>query len=933
MVDPLVPGHDENPPAVQQPNASVLPEFPITNLALGLFGSAFGSGANSSQRVAVAVGGGQVWVMAGGSAAKQVYNYDTVNLTPGHDEAGTANDIPPSWGTGLTTLRNIAYYRGQIYVLGSDAGGVAVKVFTPQGTVLRTLRPNAPGIDGDFTGLDVAWGELWLSRPNNTSGSGARDVLGQEVAVFDAQTGALKGVSRNPLSEKREISPRGWWDIALVPEFLGAIVDRRMFARGAILPGLATPDSEGCTGVLVYACASADQRGTDSPWGMRWFLELWSGAANGTYRPVKEFAIEKRSLHPQTTLLDPLTEALGALGTSGYYLTQKREWKSYQHTQGDPLSLSDIAYNNRETRIDWWGDLAKTHWQRGDQQCLTYIVSDADIFIVGAKGERHYELARGFQQIGYRINDGPLQSIRTGPDNAAGDYCIDTTALDANGARKTPDGTNKIELEAKVGARTITVANTQLRIDNGRPTGTLDALPQFVRGQVLLMGTLADDWSKPKTADVEVRPSGGQWQTLCSAAPLVDPALGRYTCEWNTAAGAYPDGNYEVRATLRDRSEGIMYRDGETATENNRTDVTRATTVDNTPPIIDNMTPDLYEEVWDTATTDPALVQWTQADAPSGSGVSEGSVDVNTAPDGSDSGTWEPVGGSSAQNASAWWRLADREPGFYQFRARSCDRVGNCRQRAWQGFVRASRRSATCNSTVPRERVRCYAGTDDVGTSLGSDANLSLSYGVRATIQTPGLIRHQRESNFTAAWVGFGGVVSWKGDNRAVQLQIGLTTPDDGYCDRASATVGGKQYDRWYSYREYIDAEDKQRIQCSRLPLGEGSEHQYTTRIHPASERIGVVLIDGVEKAIRMRNYSRRRFRISSNGGASNTQVLGEVNRLVRQMGGRFKQVETIIHTSSFEPASGSLFADPGYRVFGSASNFCVTDKNRDCDS
>ncbi len=849
IVDPLAAGVEENPPSVEQPNVSVDPYFPTNNLALGLFGSGFGRGDNFSQRVAVAVGGGQVWVMAGGSSSKLVYNFDTVELTPGHDEDGTANDIPASWPTGLSSLRDLAYYGGEIYVLGTEGSATTVKVFTPQGAVVRTLRPNVPTSDSAFTGLDVAWNELWLSRPANTT-LNAEDILGQEIAIFDAHSGGLKGISRNPLSERRDISPRGWWDLAIVPEFGGAIVDRRMFARGTILPGLATNDSEGCTAVLVYACASADQRGVDAPWGMRWFLEIVSSAANGTYRPVKEFAVVKRSLAPQTAALDPLTDFLGPLGTSGYYLTQKREWEPYMaQNLGDPFTLSDIAYNNREVRIDWFGPLSKRDWQRGDNQCVSYIVSDADVFIVGAKGERRYELARGFEQIGYRIDGGPLQQIRTGITNAVGDYCIDTTTYS--------NGVHKIQLEARVGGRTITVENTQLHIDNEKPTGALDPLPTWAREQITVTGTLTDEWSKPRDWTLRVKRlsdendnsiAGASWQTVCPNVTTPDP-IGKYSCAWDTRQ--YGDGDYEVQAALRDNSLGILHREAETTPRNNEQTVTGYTSVDNHGPVLGNFAPALGEYGNETVEEVDSAVEWTQTDALSG--MDSGLIQHNTAAGRCD-GDWRDIGTSQASGeAEVPWNTAALPNGLLCLRALARDRAGNATEVRWQAIVSAKRFYAPpvpgSSGTVETEDPqRNYAG-QDVGARPPArrGAGFRFNWGTSVAIKTPTApqpfqlsqtsnprpdppFRCCAEAAFTAHRVGNG-----NSDNSLGFIEVGLIT--EGWCNsrRFDPATDAEHYgwnEGWRIYGAHTNPGGVDGKSCPTGNLPAGRQWRATTYVN-----------------------------------------------------------------------------------------------------
>jgi hypothetical protein len=200
---------------------------------------------------------------------------------------------------------------------------------------------------------------------------------------------------------------------------------------------------------------------------------------------------------------------------------------------------------------------------------------------------------------------------------------------------------------------------------------------------------------------------------------------------------------------------------------------------------------------------------------------------------------------------------------------------------------------------------------------------------VRANITTPEPIRHQRQSDWSAAWVGLSPGTSRSNPRGHRQLQTGITTPDDGQCRRKPVEINGVLRDRWYAYREYLDAEAKQWLDCASRPTAPNERHQYWTDLRGSGHRIGQVLIDGVVQFIRIRHQKKRSFHVFRRGGFD-AQALGEVNRIGRQMGGTFDAVELDLR-GSYEPAGGTVFADPGYRVRGNASAFCVVDANRDC--
>lgn len=523
VLDPLAPGEPEQQLEIQQPNASLMPFFQD---ATGWFGQGFVD-ADGSPRASVTVGADRVLVMS--DITDKVFLYDTRSL---------AAVAPGSFSTGFASSRNITFYRGEIYVLGgsSSTGSSTIRVFDLNGGLRRSMPLNSVGTSGTFTGLDVAWGEIWVSTASQSSSTG--DITGHQVAVFDATNGAFKGVGRQPLGDRDQDEPnRYWWDFALSPELGGGISDRRFFGRGAWpLTGFGTDDALACTGRVLFGCVANNQRGIDAVWGMRWFLELNSPVVNNYDRQVTEYSIDKRKAVSQP--------ALGlSLDYPGYYLSYRRSWSPRQATQQTALTLTDVVYSHRKARIDWSGPPTTDAWLRGTQR-VNYVVSDADIFVIGARGERWYEPARGFQRIQLWINDQFIEE----KTSAVGYFDVPTTQY-ANrpGVGEEP---HKLELRATLeGNRELVSTNPSMRVDNLPPTGTIASVGEFVSGTVRVSGTPSDAHSGPKSWELEMQSPGGAWQRICG--PLTEPdATGSYTCSWNTATVA--DGRYNLRGRVTD---------------------------------------------------------------------------------------------------------------------------------------------------------------------------------------------------------------------------------------------------------------------------------------------------------------------------------------------------------------------------------------------
>jgi len=430
--------------------------------------------------------------------------------------------------SGVEGARGVAAYRGEgfvadranrIFVFDPATGGYKRRFDHPT-TVLvgsaSALRQIA------VTGLDVAWGEIWATF---------QTAAGNGVTVMDASNGQPKAVffelpryncSTNPLALRlsgtcgsttgvavacasqvvfssgairvdptqcaAQITPtastgRGdWWDMATVPEIDGTVAGCRFLRRNPLLTAASLPDTITPLSANGWQQCndSKHQDGTDAAWGMRWLLAL-----SGDSRTVPSNRINEYALN-------------GAAAGAAVFDGPKRTWAP---KDAAVVNHRDIAYRNRELRVTWTGDLTKTNWQRG-QRCTDYNVTDADIFVVGRRGERWLELARGFQRIHLEIG-GTERAAATTPD---GRLCVDLDAI--------PSGTHTARLvataDAGQGPKTATVSNTTLRIDHDNPTVTpsgewWDLRDQYVNGQGThpLTATAHDDHSGIQQVAVE----------------------------------------------------------------------------------------------------------------------------------------------------------------------------------------------------------------------------------------------------------------------------------------------------------------------------------------------------------------------------------------------------------------------------------------------
>jgi hypothetical protein len=529
----------------------------------------------------IAVGGGKVYITRhthlGNMDKPPVEMRDAVTLalvgsfgTPPKNQYGGPDCTRPGY---ICEPTGIAYYRGKVYISDSpwDAPD-RVSVWNANGTFDRefplTWMPGPP------RGIDVAWGEIWLTSGDNYGPGGSMLATEsrklEEVAVLDYQTGVPKALLPHPVAaayltsacyegafydpavgQCRDSGDGIWNDLSIVPERGAVYAGYRAIQRGVLPASLAYSEPEGrCDGCTTTL---GRQEGTDAPWGMRWLLTANSYCNGCGYSKAPELRINEFSVE-------------GTLDGRAY-LVKRRSWHPQQ---ADCNCRQDIAYFNREVRIDWSGALTKPDWINGTQS-VDYIVSDADIFLTGSVGERWYETARNFSRVDLAI-DGAVRASGTSPNSS---LSYDTNNL--------ATGTHTLTLTAYLndGAKVVST-NSQLRIDREPPTGSLDDPGPFVSGVKRVAGTLADAHSGPRNWTFEVLRSGS-WQAGC-AASTADVATGGYGCDWDTRS--YPDGSYSLRAVLKDNVNSQI--------TNTATTSTRSVIVDNTAP---NLT--LSGVLWD----------------------------------------------------------------------------------------------------------------------------------------------------------------------------------------------------------------------------------------------------------------------------------------------------------------------------------------------
>lgn len=436
----------------------------------------------------------------------------------------------------LKTPRGIAYYRGELFVL--DGTAKAIFVFDPgTGALKRRFEHPAAFAQSDFaldrvmlTGMDAAWGELWITFHGGIGGGG--------ITVLDSQTGTPKGVwvhqprtaAEAPTDSNEavdSVKSADWWDIATVPEENGIFAQCRMVSRGDLVQPVPLDEIQPSE-IGVDACASKGrQGGMDAVWGMRWFLTVQEpDARTSTPLEVHEYAIETDG---SASRLSPL----------------RRSWQP--RLDDDPLAARDvhydIAYQARDARINWDGKLTTQEWLRGTH-CVNYVVSDADIYVVGGTGERWYEPARGFQKIQFHVDGVNRLPEKTTP---TGQFCFDTNTM--------ASGTHTVTLKAWVnnGTKTATVSNDSTNFDHNGPTGAVTSPGDVVTAPVSVTGAMVDPHSGSQNWSLEASLSGGAWQTVCTVSGE-SQGVNQWApaCTWDAGGAAYPEGVYQLRGRMND---------------------------------------------------------------------------------------------------------------------------------------------------------------------------------------------------------------------------------------------------------------------------------------------------------------------------------------------------------------------------------------------
>lgn len=782
LFDPLGPSRPEQVPVVQQPNWW---NKPVVDQ---IFGDALVGGVSPT----VAVGGGRVFV-AGSSA-------DCYLCIFGYDATTLALEYRYAAGIGCegSKVFSLAHYDGELYALVGRSGDQA-------GRCVSVVDPNTPDIDDPWaptfrrsfvlvtdddtpawaTSIDVAWGEVWVT-------AAAKSVVGyypaepQQVAVYDALTGAFKGTGP-------QFSDKPWIDLSIAPDLGGAFAGANLFKRlSAFAPGFGVTAPSECTFTFGPTNRLAHESircwlwrvGTDYVWGMRWLLTINTEIS---LRTVREYRVESRSPGPL------------ALPVKNEYLVEAREWNPTCSAGCLAQEPVDIAYNQRDARIDWWGKPTSSDWLRATHQ-LNYAVSDADIFLAGKRPQRWYELARDFQKIELYV-DGVLRESKIGAEHAIGNFQLNT----ANYA----SGSHRLELVATVAGKTLKIANDSFRTDNTPPTGTVTGLDQYSKGTVTIAGTATDEHAGAASWQLQVQRAGGSWQPVCTSKTLEAP-VSAHACDWNTSNGQYPDGTYNVRARLVDRAKDAGNA-GFTASPQ--------TTVDNTAPTFTEPAPALGSDFAQAIDGDLTTVRFLQTDATAG--IARTTLEYR--PHGAGA-AWEPANAPAATEsgeASTSWSTAEVPPGLYDVRATTCDRAGNCKRSPYQVAVTARKRCPRVEGGL----YRCYAGQAPGDIDFGVNTG---GFGIRSSLETPGFI--PKTKGFSASFVSIIG-------SSANSLEIGAL---NNACQSDYRNGGGGN---WHAYARYLFTSEEARPCFSKLGKHTTRRYQVVNRKNSNGKVRGYVLM------------------------------------------------------------------------------------------
>jgi hypothetical protein len=554
------------------------------------------------EHVATATGGGTVWAV-GERDATRIHAWDGTSLARQSGIAVTGGRL-----RGLAYYRGELYVGDQAYgnikIYRPDGSERPPLRLLGVPSALRVVdevqkaRKVYVAEQLQLSGLDVAWQEVWVTLAGSAGGrvvmaldalTGAPKAVTFHLARYDcgALTGKLLTANGSPVDTAdcdaaqnngaqvvgacavtpemaqrwleygvplgdvqihqeecdfrlRRDTPLGVdvWDVSVSPEMDAVISGCRVIRRNAMVTAASAQDIDLTRDVFVEAATGAgtgcsevrQSGGTDAVWGMRWLLQAERDDAEIPGRYVREFPL---------TSLTTTTPPVATIGANA------RGWQL--NPPGAGSVPSDIAYQKREVRIDWRGDLTRGEWQHGNR-CAEYIVSDADIFVVNGGGSRYYELARNFQKIEVLLDGQVVEFTQNGVAMTSSTSPNGTLCLNTNAHRS---GQRKLTLRAYVnsGTKVVTQSNDTLRLDHDAPTGSVSDPGRFVTGSIRLTGSLADAHAGPRDRQLEVAPAGGAWRDLC---PTQTPAAGQdYACDWDTRTVS--DGRYELRSRLRDQ--------------------------------------------------------------------------------------------------------------------------------------------------------------------------------------------------------------------------------------------------------------------------------------------------------------------------------------------------------------------------------------------
>lgn len=570
---------------------------------------------DANSDVYLTVGGGRLFVSA--ESRNRVYVYDAATLQPLGD------------GIPVTRPEGIAYYHDELFVLSRRTGLNAVKpglndidVYSPDGSLKRTFVVPLPQVSPG--GIDVAWNEIWIHM-----GAGL-------TLILDAQTGLPKGIHGRPAQEAQGGGPSlsgglapfpvgtepfvgadewgddymglfsacyddptgsdqcpggaaatlpppwgdytlyltqewakqrrlsNWRDVSVAPDINGVLEGRHLLSRDAAQDVLQSADE--ADSVSPVDSARLDRtlvEGTDVQWGMGHVFSVdGNRQAAGDTNPNDD-----RGTELEDWALSQ--EASGAWRLEPYRSMQIKQ-------VGDPGSR-DVAYNYRGARIDWSGTPTTSEWLNG-QQPLDYIVSDADIYLAGARGEHYYELARLLDHVALSV-DGHLEATSS---LAKGTLTVDTERRNPDGSFTYASGVHTLKLTAYLTDGTsVEISNRDFRIDHDPPFGDItSAAGKYASGQQQVTGSMTDLHKGPKDWQARVSPAyATSWSPICTAN-----APGPYQCSWDTTAVA--DGRYRLQAVLTDamtnKHPNVSTAEMAPIAQNDPTEVI----VDNQPPAL-----------------------------------------------------------------------------------------------------------------------------------------------------------------------------------------------------------------------------------------------------------------------------------------------------------------------------------------------------------